>query len=65
MPQTPIRSACGSRGSDSTFSSTIVTSQSDGQSAARVASPSGGLIVRFVRGSTRSTAQRKLQKLSG
>jgi hypothetical protein len=46
------------------FSSMISTSQSSGQSAATVASPSGGFTVRLV-GRNVSTAHLWLQKLSG
>ena len=64
MPHTPTMSASGSSGTDSTFSSTMLTCQWPGVSAASVASPSGGLSVRLL-GTMVSTAQRKLQKLSG
>src|SRR5436190_4950423 len=64
MPQTPMMSARGARGTASTFSSTISTSHDGGVSAASVASPRGGLTARL-RGRISSTAQRKLQKLSG
>src|SRR5215469_4154830 len=64
MPQTPTISASGAKGMDSMFSSTISTSQSGGQRAASVARPSGGLIARLP-GRISSSAQRKLQKVSG
>src|SRR6266542_5349817 len=59
-----MMSAAGLSGMDSMFSSMISICQSAGESAATVASPSGGFTVRLL-GRTESIAQRKLQKLSG
>src|SRR5712691_8960107 len=59
-----MRSAAGFSGMLSMFSSMISMSQPGGDSAARVARPSGGFTVRFP-GSIESMAHLKLQKLSG
>src|SRR6516162_2844265 len=64
MPQTPTMSTCGSNGIGSMFSSTISTSQYGGHSAASVARPSGGFMVRLF-GKTSASAHLELQKLSG
>ena len=55
----------GFSGIDSIFSSIISISQSCGVSAAKVASPSGGLMALILFGMILSTTHLKLQKLSG
>src|ERR1043166_8214734 len=64
MPHRPTTSASGRSGIGSMFSSTIVTSQCAGHSAARVASPSGGLTARWP-DKIALSIHSKLQKLSG